>query len=373
MRGCGITHKTKRGAEYHWEQGCVDRRLRANQAQGEEGEAHAQEEVEPEVSGGQHGDNILMDEASEDDMGQSEAGSKAVDSEPPSTSESDDNADQLAPPVPPVALEDDEPPMEEQEMMEQLMMPPDADADAQDNDEFMEDPPIAEEEEEDDGHGENLNFSDEEEEEEQEAGRVTATHLLNVRTTSACIPRLLLLSSKLRDWHVNGIFRGAEEAGLGEEERRSLEFYKARLGDPIWPGARMVVIQYCWIRIKEKLRSKTKDTQFDRDSRLMAEYFCPPGNFVPPSYYLVKKLLRTHEAQECERHVCVCGHHAFAKLMPHQYNEHAEQRCPLPDCNELRFDKVFPGPYYARVPFAKVFARLANLCCEAHVLWTNSM
>ncbi len=107
--------------------------------------------------------------------------------------------------------------------------------------------------------------------------------------------------------------------------------------DPIWPGARMTVMEYCHIRMLEKQRSKTNDTQFDRDSRLVSEYYCPEGNFVPPSFYLVRKLLESREAQECERHVCTHDKHVFPPALPSEYHQHRDDECP---CGERRFDEV---------------------------------
>lgn len=95
----------------------------------------------------------------------------------------------------------------------------------------------------------------------------------------------------------------------------------------------------------EKEHHKTKDTYFDRDQRFFSECCGAQGeqagrqsNFRPPSYGMVKKILGTRDAQQCERHVCICDKHVFKTVLPRDYVLHKDDQCPK--CGEKRFKKV---------------------------------
>ena len=134
-----------------------------------------------------------------------------------------------------------------------------------------------------------------------------------------------------------------EEEEEGEPRPKTLKYYLRHLHDPILPGAPISVLQYCYIRIQEKLRSKTHDTYFDRDCRFFCEC-CGPAedNFRPPSLDMVRKILGTRAAHECERDVCVCDRHVFETLSPKDYRRHKEQKCPRVECRMSRFVEVGP-------------------------------
>ena len=89
----------------------------------------------------------------------------------------------------------------------------------------------------------------------------------------------------------------------------------------------------------EKQRSRTKDTYFDRDCRFFSTC-CGPAqdNLKPPSFDMVKKILGTREAHECERHVCPCHQHVYNTTTPNEYRNLAEDKCPK--CQTPRFNKV---------------------------------
>ena len=128
---------------------------------------------------------------------------------------------------------------------------------------------------------------------------------------------------------------------LDDERPGTLRYHLNHLNDPITPGARISVLQYCYVRMLEKQRSRTKDTYFDRDCRFFSACCgSAQDNLRPPSFDMVKKILGTREAHECERHVCPCDRHVYKAAQPGEYRNHAEDKCPR--CQTPRFDKVTP-------------------------------
>lgn len=129
----------------------------------------------------------------------------------------------------------------------------------------------------------------------------------------------------------------------GEAPRKgTLKYFMQHLHDPIVPGAPISVLQYCFIRVAEKQRHKIKDSYFDRDQRFFSECCGPQGehahNFRPPSFDMVKKILGTRDAKECERHVCACDKHVFKTAMPREYERYKNDKCPK--CGVTRFTEV---------------------------------
>lgn len=129
------------------------------------------------------------------------------------------------------------------------------------------------------------------------------------------------------------------DTDMDDDRPGTFRYYRSHLHDPIASGASISVLQYCYVRMLEKQRSRAKDTYFDRDCRLF-NACCGPAqdNFRPPSLYMVKKLLGTREAHECERHVCPCDRHVYKVASPKEYQRYAEDKCPK--CDMPRFDKV---------------------------------
>lgn len=129
----------------------------------------------------------------------------------------------------------------------------------------------------------------------------------------------------------------------GEAPRKgTLKYFMQHLHDPIVPGAPISVLQYCFIRVAEKQRHKIKDSYFDRVQRFFSECCGPQGehahNFRPPSFDMVKKILGTRDAKECERHVCACDKHVFKTAMPREYERYKNDKCPK--CGVTRFTEV---------------------------------
>ena len=138
------------------------------------------------------------------------------------------------------------------------------------------------------------------------------------------------------DHEASGSFGESEG---GEAPVGTLRFYLEHLDDPIHPGASVTLLQHCYIRMLEKLRAKTKDNYFDRDCRILKTAAGEgEGNLHPPTLGMVRKILGTREAQQCERHVCPCDQHVYAFVEAGGYREHREDACP--ECETPRFDQV---------------------------------
>ena len=138
-----------------------------------------------------------------------------------------------------------------------------------------------------------------------------------------------LLKTLLRPARVRG----------GEPQPGTLPFYMEHLHDPIHPGASVTLLQHCYVRMLEKMRAKTNDNNFDRDCRILKTGAGEgEGNFHPPSLGMVRKILGTREAHQCERHVCLSDQHVYAFAEPGAYREHRYDECPK--CATPRFDEV---------------------------------
>ena len=119
----------------------------------------------------------------------------------------------------------------------------------------------------------------------------------------------------------------------------TLRFYLQHLEDPVHPGASVTLLQHCYIRMSEKLRHKTHDNYFDRDCRIhKVAAGDGVGNLYPPSLVMMRKILGTRAAHQCERHVCPCDRHVYGYVEPEDYREHRANACPK--CATPRFDLV---------------------------------
>ena len=76
---------------------------------------------------------------------------------------------------------------------------------------------------------------------------------------------------------------------------------------------------------------------FDVLLRTLAEAFCPPGNIMPPSLYLVEKLMQTRSTDSCSYHACPKDHHIWPHLPRSDWQGHVTDCCPVPGCGHPRF------------------------------------
>ena len=131
----------------------------------------------------------------------------------------------------------------------------------------------------------------------------------------------------------------AGESDGKEAPPGTLRFYLQHLNDPVHPGASVSLLQHCYVCMLEKLRAKAHDNYFDRDCRIhKIGAGDVEGNLHPPSLVMMRKILGTRAAHQCERHVCPCDQHVYEYIEPEDYREHRADVCPK--CATPRFDLV---------------------------------
>ncbi len=68
--------------------------------------------------------------------------------------------------------------------------------------------------------------------------------------------------------------------------------------------------------------------------------FLPQGNLLPPSLYLMKKVIGVREPVDYEHHVCRNDCMVFTDLARDQWPQHAADKCDK--CGAQRFEAVGP-------------------------------
>lgn len=110
--------------------------------------------------------------------------------------------------------------------------------------------------------------------------------------------------------------------------------YIQHANDPLFPASRTTVKQYCFNMMELKRRGKMKTGTMDIMLRLVSQSVLPAGNYAPPSYYLVKRVLGIRSPFEFEHHVCVNDHMVFPDKAKAQWS--MEDKCA--ECGEPRFE-----------------------------------
>jgi hypothetical protein len=129
-----------------------------------------------------------------------------------------------------------------------------------------------------------------------------------------------------------------------DEAEGTAAYYRSKSEEPIYPGARVTVLQACYCLLTHKLSNKFGDVAFDELLRLLHEVFLPEGNLLPPSLYILRKVLGCSNWDEFELHVCSnpnCGAHVWPYLPRAQYEEHKDDACPC--CATARFKPEICG------------------------------
>lgn len=83
------------------------------------------------------------------------------------------------------------------------------------------------------------------------------------------------------------------------------------------------------------MTSGQTNKSFESYLRNEAANVLPEPNFLPPSLYLLKVLLRVQPILKLEQHVCIDECEQFPHLVPKEYRHHLEDRCSC--CGKLRF------------------------------------
>lgn len=118
-------------------------------------------------------------------------------------------------------------------------------------------------------------------------------------------------------------------------DRHSAKFYLERLQEPLFPGARLTLIQMCYALAKAKYDHHLSDTYMDNMLSFLSKRAFPTNNLLPPSLYLLNKCIALPDPTAYEQHVCVNDCCKFPKLSKQQYHQHAADTCPV--CDEPRF------------------------------------
>ena len=82
------------------------------------------------------------------------------------------------------------------------------------------------------------------------------------------------------------------------------KYFKSHLDDPLFDGARVTLREALYAILSEKRHGQIKDTSFDNYMWYLHYLLLPPGNFLPPSLYMVKRVIGVPELWEYERQAC---------------------------------------------------------------------
>lgn len=107
--------------------------------------------------------------------------------------------------------------------------------------------------------------------------------------------------------------------------------------EPVWSGVTVSVEQYSYYLLVEKRNSKQRDTAFDKHVRWLHAVGLPQPNSLPPSLYLIRKLIGCKDVVDYEYHICVKECYSWHFLHPRDFEAHAADNCPV--CMEPRFHR----------------------------------
>jgi hypothetical protein len=132
----------------------------------------------------------------------------------------------------------------------------------------------------------------------------------------------------------------AEGNGLVSASLNVVDDYRARLGEKWCEGGTMTMAQLLFLLVEaHKQNSNTTDTALDRTLTILSA--AVPSCILPPSYHIVKGLLRVAALQECDYHVCdTCHQHAWRPLPKEQWVvsvDHSKEHLCCPVCHASRF------------------------------------
>ena len=113
--------------------------------------------------------------------------------------------------------------------------------------------------------------------------------------------------------------------------------------EPIYAGARLTVLQACFLAMHEKREGRIRDGVFDRQCRVNKEVLMPKQNLYPGSVYLMRKVLGCEEVDDISIHMCVNGCQAWEHVPRREWKHHADDRCANPLCRSARFVRQVNG------------------------------
>ena len=90
--------------------------------------------------------------------------------------------------------------------------------------------------------------------------------------------------------------------------------YKSKLTKPLYVGARIRLVDAIFFLLKMKFTARLGNSVLDSLIHSLANFFLPPGNILPPTLHLCKRVLEVDKWDAKERHVCdneTCKGHLF--------------------------------------------------------------
>ena len=130
-------------------------------------------------------------------------------------------------------------------------------------------------------------------------------------------------------------------AGVPAAKPGTAAWYRERLHDPVYAGAKLTLIQCCYLWLSMKLEGNVRDGQFDREARVMHDVMLPQPNIFPPSFYLFRQIIGCEGVQDFECHSCPKDCHSWGPLPQNQWAAHEHDVCPK--CSSERFKRVGMG------------------------------
>ena len=129
----------------------------------------------------------------------------------------------------------------------------------------------------------------------------------------------------------------AGEGAAAAPKPGTAAYYNSVRHEPVWLGATTNVEQYAYYLLIEKRNSRQRDTAFDKHVRWLHAIGLPQPNLLPPSLYLIRKLIGCKDVVDYEYHICVKDCHSWDFLHPRDFDAHAADKCPV--CKEPRFHR----------------------------------
>lgn len=123
---------------------------------------------------------------------------------------------------------------------------------------------------------------------------------------------------------------------LGDNTRRTLEWWIQHRNDPLYPGASLSVLGLCYTLCDIKTSNAMRNEAFNIMCRFYSECCLPTSNLHPPSYYVVRAILACETASSFEHHMCCHCDQVFDDLPREEWSAHASDECPR--CGASRFN-----------------------------------
>lgn len=121
----------------------------------------------------------------------------------------------------------------------------------------------------------------------------------------------------------------ADEDGWGE-----MAVEEPELDQPLYPGCKYTLREVLFALVQRKREGQVRDKAFSDFMWLFRELL-PPGNSLPTSWHMVKKLLGCRALSKFERHACVNCCMTWPHIAREDAIKHKDDRCTV--CGERRF------------------------------------